>query len=448
MPRGDVLAVVCSALSLGYAIQVNSGFFHPIALALMLVAVACAVLALTGVAGRLLVGRIGESALVGLLALGLLVNFVMLATRPIAMYLENGSPSAHPDFLLGLAAAFVLLTLVVVDRSRAGRVWFPLLLVTFAGLGVWLIRASPDPRIDVMTVHREAIATFAGGLSPYSATFMNIYGNDEFYAAGVTQGGRVLVGLPYPPLSLLMAIPGEVLLGDIRFAELGALILGAILIGYCTPSRLSMLAAALVLFTPRVFFVLEQAWTEPFAVCWLGATVFALSQGGRGGPVALGLLCAVKQNLVVALALYPIADRKWPRAIPVAAAIAFLVTVPFVWWDPAGFYRSVVWLQFVEPFRPDSLSLLSLVSRAGLPITATTSAVATLGALLMSGWFVWRTAPRTTSGFALALGFVLLIVFAFSKKAFCNYYFFIIAALAAAIAASPTDQRFHTDSPR
>ena len=98
-----------------------------------------------------------------------------------------------------------------------------------------------------------------------------------------------------------------------------------------------------------------------------------------------------------------------------------------------------MWLQFVEPFRLDSLSLLSFLARSGLPISTTTSTVASLGALIVSGLFAWRTVPRTSSGFALALGFVLLILFAFSKKAFCNYYFFVIAAFAASIAASPKD---------
>jgi hypothetical protein len=439
MPREDVVVVIVGTLSLGYALQVSSGFYHPIALVLLTIAIGCAALALMGLPGRLVGDRAGEAAVVGVLAIGLTVNFVMLATMPIAFYLGNPAPSAHPQFLAGLAVAFVLLTLIIVDPSRASRGWFPLLLVTFAALGVWMIRSSPNPHIDVITVHRAAIAAFANGQSPYSVTFENIYANKEFYSPEMVREGRVLFGLPYPPLSLLMAIPGQALLGDIRFAEVGALVLGSMLIGYCTATRVSMLSAALVLFTPRVFFVVEQAWTEAFAVCWLGATVFALCQRAGGGPVALGLLCAVKQHLIIAMALYPIADQSWRRALLIAASIAVLVTVPFALWDPIGVFRSVVWLQFVEPFRLDSLSLLSFLARSGLPISTTTSTVASLGALIVSGLFAWRTAPRTSSGFALALGFVLLILFAFSKKAFCNYYFFVIAAFAASIAASPKD---------
>jgi len=104
----------------------------------------------------------------------------------------------------------------------------------------------------------------------------------------------------------------------------------------------------------------------------------------------------VKQHLIIAMALYPIADQSWRRALLIAASIAVLVTVPFALWDPVGVFRSVVWLQFVEPFRLDSLSLLSFLARSGLPISTTTSTVASLGALIVSGLFAWGTAPRTS----------------------------------------------------
>ena len=185
---------------------------------------------------------------------------------------------------------------------------------------------------------------------------------------------------------------------------------------------------------------MEQGWTESFAVCWLGATVYALRRRVAGGALALGLLCAVKQHLAIALAVYPLGEhgRGW-RSIFIAAAVALLVTLPFIWWDPTGFYRSVVWLQFIEPFRQDSLSLLSWTSRHGVDITPASSAIASVSALLASSALVWWKAPRSSAGFALALAFVLLVFFAFSKKAFCNYYFFVLAALAASIAASPQD---------
>ena len=59
MARGDVLAVVCSAFSLGFALQVSSGFYHPIALAFLTAALVFAALALTGWSARAAGTRLG-----------------------------------------------------------------------------------------------------------------------------------------------------------------------------------------------------------------------------------------------------------------------------------------------------------------------------------------------------------------------------------------------------
>jgi hypothetical protein len=47
---------------------------------------------------------------------------------------------------------------------------------------------------------------------------------------------------------------------------------------------------------------------------------------------------------------------------------------------------------------------------------------------------LWR-APRTPAGFAAAVAVTFTVFFAFSKQAFGNYYFFVIGALACALAA-------------
>ena len=67
-------------------------------------------------------------------------------------------------------------------------------------LGVWLLRASPSPRIDVVTVHREAFDALVSGRSPYAISFENIYGaNSGFYNPSPLEGDRVMFGYPYPP---------------------------------------------------------------------------------------------------------------------------------------------------------------------------------------------------------------------------------------------------------
>ena len=144
-------------------------------------------------------------------------------------------------------------------------------------LGVWLIRVSPRPHIDD-EMFQEGLAALGTLKSPYSITFPNIYENTDLYGAGLVVNGQVQFGSHYPPLSLLMAAPAYLLGGDVRYAELTALVAGAASIGYCGRGRIGPLAAAALLFTPRTFFVLEQAWTESLVICWAGLTVFAATE--------------------------------------------------------------------------------------------------------------------------------------------------------------------------
>ena len=164
-------------------------------------------------------------------------------------------------------------------------------------LGGLTYRGSPEPLIDVVTVHDEAYAALARGESPYSLTFEDPYGGTQaFYPPGMVVDGRVQYGFPYPPLSLLMAWPGH-LAGDFRWAELtGWLIAAAATIAAARGSAVGVLAVGVWLFTPRAFFSLEQAWTEPLALAWLGAALWAASKGRvTGAAVLIGLAAATKQ---------------------------------------------------------------------------------------------------------------------------------------------------------
>ncbi len=89
-----------------------------------------------------------------------------------------------------------------------------------------MIRATPDPYIDVVEVHKEAIEALIHHRDPYRISFANIYENAEsqkFYNPEAVIGGRLAQAYPYPPPSLLLAVPGHVLFGDYRYSELALL---------------------------------------------------------------------------------------------------------------------------------------------------------------------------------------------------------------------------------
>ena len=71
-------------------------------------------------------------------------------------------------------------------------------------------------------------------------------------------------------------MPGQILFKDPRYAQLAAMELAAVLMAFARPPGFGLIAAALYLTTPRIFFVLEQSWTEPFLVLGVAALVFAV----------------------------------------------------------------------------------------------------------------------------------------------------------------------------
>jgi hypothetical protein len=249
----------------------------------------------------------------------------------------------------------------------------------------------------------------------------------------------VKFGYPYPPLSLILSAPGDLAAGDYRYAQLVALIAAAGFIGYAGSTITSRLAAAVLLTQPRAFFVLEQGWTEPLALLMFAATIFAMLRVPAMASWAGGLLIVTKQYLVLAGPLlwrYASARRGHVRFIVRAAAIAVLVTLPFMLWHPRSFIDSVLLLQTREPFRIDSLSYLSWAARNGLGagsfLWAAGAAATALGISVL-------LTPNTASGFAVSFALTTFATFAFGSKAFCNYYFFVAGALCCAAVAVGAD---------
>ncbi len=211
-----------------------------------------------------------------------------------------------------------------------------------------------------------------------------------------------------------------------------------------SPGARAVAAAALLLFTPRSFFILEAGWTEPFAILMLAATVFCACRRGVAWGVmcaiSFGLLLACKQYLILALPLVPLLmstptlRAKWIKMTILAMLVAAAVSLPLVLWDVKAFLNSAVTLQFHQPFRSDALSfLVPLASSRGVapPIWLPFAA-----ALVAIGLALWRC-PRTPAGFAAAFSLVFFTFFAFNKQAFCNYYALVLAALCCALAALP-----------
>ena len=441
LERTGWLAPVCAvaAICLGLTLQISNGFLEPTALALVVIAftflVAAAVSPRLARVVRLDATIVPRLALAGVVIQLLCLYIAVPGLMPVD---EGGFATYH----WGLGILTLVLGSVVVwgTPGWAKPLQIGTLLAAHCAIGVWMIHRSPEPAIDVHVFQRDAIAALRSGANPYAMTFPDIYQhqNVAFYGPGLSVGGRLQFGFPYLPLSLLLSMPGQLFGGDSRYAQLVAIELAALLMAFARPRGFGVLAAALYLTTPRIFFVLELSWTEPFLVLGVAAVIFAACRDSRLVPWLFGALIALKQYLVFALPAAvllverPLDRRRLLTFLTKSALLGAAVTLPFVVWDPGAFWTSVVTLQFHQPFRPDALSVLSWWASRGHeqpPVLISFVAAAAASALAL-----WRL-PRTPAGFGAAIGLTFWAFFAFNKQAFCNYYFFVIGALCASVAA-------------
>lgn len=433
-----VAGAAVAALALGQAIQLDNGAYSPLALGLVTVAIAALLVGL-GAPRRAVAARV----LVAVMAAGAVVQLVELVSGPPVLYsIADGAALRGGLRLAVLAGAVAAATACLGSRAhqRLGQIG---LVLAFVVAGAITLRLSPDPAIDVVVVYRDSIAAQVDGTNPYTLTFPNIYGHTEFFSPGLATDERLLFGFQYPPLALLWAAPAELLLGDFRYAHVVALALAGTLIMAMRPGPVPVLAAALVLFNPRAFFVVEQGWTEPLLVMLAAGVAWAAVRRPAVLPFAAGALVVSKQyGIVMAPLLGLVADRSSRRAVlrqvAIAGGVAAAFTLPWLLADPDAFLYALVTVQNRLPFRTDGLTYLVAWFRATGAVLPTALGLAL--AVAAVGLAAWR-APRTPLGWSAATALTLTLLFAFNRQAFANYYFFILAVLWVGVACPWSRQR-------
>jgi uncharacterized membrane protein len=155
----------------------------------------------------------------------------------------------------------------------------------------------------------------------------------------------------------------------------------------------------------------------------------------------VGLAVSLKQYAVLLLpAALLLIERPWSmrkvvREMWPTFAVIVVTTLPFLIWSPTDFLQSVVRVQFVQPFRIDSLALPAAVARifGSLPpeLVLAGQAAAVIGVVFV----VLRRSPIGAHGFAVSSAAILLALMVFSKQAFPNYYILPIALLFSGAAA-------------
>ncbi len=435
-PRRAIWATL-AAFFLALAVEANGGRYAPVGMVWLSLAMGAALLA--------------AFAPVWVPNSRRALHFVLAACATIfaALWLvPDGGEAGWGGFALALAACALGAALVGrLSRFPAlGRALFPLFLFLHAAMGIsTLVQARHDEktstqlrfgvRNDVQIFAQEGARLLSVGQNPYSVRMPNVMGADlPFYFAGATgKDGKLPFGYPYLPLSLYFSLPGH-WLGDFRFAHVFALAGAAWFLATARPSSTSQLAATLFLLFPPTIFVLLLSWIEPVTLFFLGATLWCAFRAPRWLFLALGCLLASKQYTVFLLALLPLLvpeKARWRTVLWQSLGVAAALTLPLALWDWPGFSRSVLEIQFKQPFRADSLSYLVTVFNAtGQQLSPVWGFAALLAGLALG----LRRAPRDASGWCSAGAVAYLGFFAFNKQAFANYYFWPFALLVGAVA--------------
>lgn len=429
------VAFICATVVIGGALQISNGHLNGTALILLTFALAAVIAGLVSPGFPAFEQR-GERIAFWTAAAGLALQLCSMFITPEGIHLPLSDAKLYWIYLGGivLAAAVALLS---VQQVRP-LVWLPLLCAVHFALGVWMIRVSPTPGIDVFYNQTAACRALSRGLNPYAVTYPDVYSSPRVpITAGRTYG--------YPPVSYLCAIPGY-LAGDIRYSHLAAMSLIGLLIAFARPSQLSALMAALFLFTPRTLFVLECAWTEPFVLLFMAAALFSKVRGySKMVPVFLGLLISSKQHLFLIIpAIGLLMDgprfrwKEYARLVGKVVAVGAAVTLPFALWNPEAFYRVLSNFSRVPPI-PDSLSYSTwLILDGGPYIAPVFDLMIAFAALGLAMWL----APRSPSAFAGAVAAMYFVLFLFSVNSFCNYYYMVLGLLCIAVAfADPQRSR-------
>ena len=410
---------------IGYALQISNGHLDNAALLWLTGAlVACGAGGADARIARF--ERYGSRIIFATVGVGLACQFWTMFLKPPARYLKLSDANLYWIYLGGIVAAAAVTALSMI--AIRPQIWLALLAAVHFSIGIWIIRMSPTPHIDVFYEQQEACRAIVHGHNPYTTTYPDAYG-----AAGARQSG-----LGYPAVSYLCALPGY-LAGDIRYSHLAAMSLAALLFGLSRPGQLSALVAALFLFTPRTFFVLEQSWTEPFVLLLCAAAVYSKVRGHqRLLPIFLGLLIASKQHLflaVPAMALLVESPFRWKDYLALvgkAVLAGAVVTLPFLLWNPAAFFKVMTAFSSVD-IRIDSLSYTAwLWVHSGIRIPQWSAFLASFLALSLALWKL----PRSASGFAAAIGIQYFVLILLSGTAFCNYYYMVLGFLAMAVASA------------
>lgn len=298
--------------------------------------------------------------------------------------------------------------------------------------------SSPRPHIDVWTVQQAGAQALAEGSNPYTSVAMR------------DTGPRTAQDVPYvyPPTQVLLTMPAWWLAREVRFTMLAALLLlGACLrfitgrAGRALPSVVLDGPTLFVWCSPKLYFILEQAWIDPVQM-GLVSLLFALAVFRRGSwvtAVALGLVLSAKQTM-----FWLVGQVAWILRLPfrrwaLAGVTAGAIVLPFVLWNFAALKHANFDFVNALPHRPDALTFNNWGFRKFGHLVPGSFGFGL--ALIVSAFAAWKLRGSAARA-SVAAATTYTWFFVFNKWCFANYFFTLLSLAAIAAACS-----FHSEEP-
>jgi hypothetical protein len=370
-------------------------------------------------------------------SLGLTLAAFLVAVAPLIWhprYYAHGGWFPVSEVLLGVAGVLAGGTALV---GLAGRAiprphWvFWIALVLGCAAGAAMVRAAPDPHIDVFYLLQGSTKGLVQGKDMYQqkwAASPQVYHSHGLFAV-----------YPYLPWTSVLLAPFRLVVGDVRYGEIAALAVAAITLRSVAGEQVRRsailgLLPLLVALHPKVTYADQQAWTEPLLVALLAVMIWAVLRGRSWLAVAcLALALASKQHIVL---LLPIA-AVWPafglRRTITSAGIALVLVSPWIIAGPSDFWHDAVDVNLGYKVLPYALDLPALADRHGHTVGFGLTALGLLVAYLLSVRLVRR--EQSAASFAAGCALVVLALDVTNKQSFFNHYTLATGLIVAAVCA-------------
>jgi hypothetical protein len=360
------------------------------------------------------------------------------------------------------AAAFLLTLLIGVLSIREAtnfsrtlpRIIMLLLLCAVLTIGFMaralVIRASPEPVIDVYNLLRDSADFILQGKNPYANDYHSPYHTERAKSFDLYYPEHPVRVPGYPPLAYLLCTIPRFFRADIRWVHAAADMLAALALFLIALRRLrplaGLLAASLYLHLPGTAFVVERAWIEPFLVGLFGIGFWLVESPATKsrvmGHVLLGIAFTGKQyGLPIYLPFAWAYRRQW-RYLLAGLGAGLAVILPFFLWSPRDFVDIVVTQHLTKEPGYHSITMVSAVydlsqskyfgpSGASQPPDLAGESKRWFRRpvilWLISGPLLLLLSARSRAGAecALAVGSALFTYVIFSTVGFMNYYFLV-----------------------